>query len=91
MKLRLNNKLRYSLYAVLACVFLSSCSFDNNGFGDFGNVKDEAKHINDGDVKFETVVIDSCEYIYSSRTPLEGSMMIAHKGNCKYCEKRNAR
>ena len=28
MKLRLNNKLRYSLYAVLACVFLSSCSED---------------------------------------------------------------
>jgi len=26
MKLRLNNKLRYSLYAVLACVLLSSCS-----------------------------------------------------------------
>ena len=25
MKLRLNNKLRYSLYAALACVFLSSC------------------------------------------------------------------
>lgn len=25
MKLRLNNKLRYSLYAVLACVFLASC------------------------------------------------------------------
>lgn len=26
MKLQLNNKLRYSLYAVLACVFFSSCS-----------------------------------------------------------------
>ena len=29
MKLRLNNKLRYSLYAVLACVFLSLTSCDD--------------------------------------------------------------
>lgn len=28
MRLQLNNKLRYSLYAVLACVFLPSCSED---------------------------------------------------------------
>lgn len=90
MKLQLNNKLRYSLYVVLACV-LFSCSPDNNGFGDFGNVKDEATHINNGDVKFETIVVDSCEYIYTSRTPWAGDMMMAHKGNCKFCAKRNAR
>lgn len=29
----------------------------------------------------ETVVIDSCEYVY-------GSNRLAHKGNCKYCQQR---
>lgn len=29
MKLKLNDNLRYSLYAVLACVFLSSCGNEN--------------------------------------------------------------
>jgi hypothetical protein len=31
---------------------------------------------------FQTVMIDSCEYII-------GSQKIAHKGNCKYCAKRH--
>ena len=31
MKLRLNNKLRYSLYAVLACVLLVSCNHLEDG------------------------------------------------------------
>lgn len=28
---------------------------------------------------FETIVIDSCEYV-------EGFHLLAHKGNCKYCQ-----
>lgn len=30
---------------------------------------------------FETIVIDSCEYV-------GGYYRLAHKGNCKYCQKR---
>lgn len=29
----------------------------------------------------ETIVIDSCEYV-------KGYCMLAHKGNCKYCQER---
>ena len=43
MKLQLNNKFRYSLYAVLACVFLSSCS----GYGD-----KDGKIVKDADGKY---------------------------------------
>ena len=32
-------------------------------------------------IEFETIVIDSCEYIY-------GTYKLAHKGNCKYCKER---
>ncbi len=30
---------------------------------------------------FQTIIIDSCEYIV-------GSQKVAHKGNCKFCQKR---
>ena len=30
-------------------------------------------------IEFNTIVIDSCEYIY-------GYQRLAHKGNCKYCK-----
>lgn len=32
-------------------------------------------------IYFNTIVIDSCEYI-------EGYQRLAHKGNCKYCKER---
>ena len=32
-------------------------------------------------IEFNTIVIDSCEYIY-------GYQCLAHKGNCKYCKER---
>ena len=34
-----------------------------------------------GGLYYETIVIDSCQYISSSGR-------IAHKGNCKYCQER---
>ncbi len=58
MKLQLNNKLRYSLYAVLACVFLSACE---------GSTMWREKHglINEYDVDYEIQSIrvdDDAEY-----------------------------
>lgn len=76
MKLRLNNKLRYSLYAVLACVFLLSCENENGV-----KVNDKA-----GTRSVTVFEYDGCEYIsvYSH----SGHFAVAHKGNCKYCNAR---
>ena len=35
--------------------------------------------------KYDIIVIDECEYIYIS---IYREGYLAHKGNCKYCEKR---
>lgn len=32
-------------------------------------------------INFETIVIDSCEYI-------RGYLILAHKGNCRFCAER---
>ena len=32
-------------------------------------------------IEFETIVIDSCEYI-------DGYYKLAHKGNCRFCKER---
>ena len=45
MKLRLNNKLRYSLYAVLACVFIS-CENQTTEQAPTNNVKKKDSGIN---------------------------------------------
>lgn len=47
---------------------------------------------------FNTIIIDSCEYIYK-RTggcyspagciTTSGTIYITHKGNCKFCKERN--
>lgn len=78
MKLQLNNKLRYSLYAVLACVFLllTSCKYENGV-----KVNDKS-----GTRPVTVFEYDGCEYIsvYSH----SGHFAIAHKGNCKYCNTR---
>jgi len=37
--------------------------------------------------EFKTVVIDSCEYLYSYEGVDEGALF-THKGNCKYCAER---
>lgn len=75
MKLQLNNKLRYSLYALLSCVFLSLTSCENKN-----GVK-----INDKVGKRPVTVFeyDGCEYI--SVYGYSGNFAVAHKGNCKYC------
>ncbi len=38
---------------------------------------------------YQVKVIDNCEYIYVSRRPFAAEFSITHKGNCKYCAKRN--
>lgn len=39
---------------------------------------------------FKTIVVDSCEYLYEE-VPTSGGVyaVMTHKGNCKFCEKRD--
>lgn len=56
------------------------------------------KSINNKNYGFNTIIIDSCEYIYK-RTggcyspagciTTSGTQYITHKGNCKFCKERN--
>ena len=45
-------------------------------------------------VRYSIVVIDSCEYIFGEDSPSTGRLsdgiFLTHKGNCKFCQKRNA-
>ena len=39
---------------------------------------------------FKTIVVDSCEYLYKEiPTTGGGYAVMAHKGNCRFCEKRD--
>lgn len=40
-----------------------------------------------GDRNYQTITIDSCEYLYKRSGYRES---IAHKGNCKYCAQRDS-
>lgn len=38
---------------------------------------------------FETIVVDSCEYLYKNRFyGNHGYGHLAHKGNCRFCKER---
>lgn len=41
---------------------------------------------------FETIVVDSCEYLYKE-VPTSGGpyAAMAHKGNCRFCKERRAK
>ena len=42
--------------------------------------------------EFKVVIIDSCEYLISSRyESSKGFGYMSHKGNCKYCAERRKR
>ena len=41
---------------------------------------------------FKLRVIDSCEYLeYDHTLGVDGQYSLTHKGNCKFCKKRNER
>lgn len=60
---------------LILSVLVVGCAFKQNNDGTYSPT-DSNKRI---------IVFDSCEYFYV----LEGnSSVMAHKGNCKYCEER---
>ncbi len=68
-------------YILLIAVALSSCA----------EPKQESKEpkiisVNNGYSGLQVVEIDGCEYVYNSQYQ---RAIICHKGNCKYCAKRN--
>jgi len=71
------------IITLLCTTILYSCN-DNNVIQDKDvyNVK-LGRYGNE----FKVVIIDSCEYIYTNEG--NGGQCITHKGNCKFCIKRN--
>ena len=64
----------------LSGTFLILCSCNNP--------KPETNNLNEY-CKFETVEIDSCEYLIGKKTFMhKGYGYFSHKGNCKYCKQR---
>jgi hypothetical protein len=68
----------YTLYTVLVAFLFCSC-----------NIKSDKEYAGTKARDFTVIEIDSCEYIFMSRMPLDGNMAITHKGNCKYCKERS--
>lgn len=61
--------MRKLLVLFSVCLSLTSCISTEE------NAERHSKH--------HTVIeIDGCEYIFMDRSPVDGSMAIAHKGNC---------
>ena len=58
------------LILLLTAILMVGC--DQNPDGSYNTSKS---------FSFETIVIDSCEYV-------GGYYRLAHKGNCKYCQER---
>lgn len=70
----MKKKFIYILISVLSCFIVTSCNDSME--------QDIVK-------EYTIVEIDSCEYImYSKYIGRTGYGYMAHKGNCKFCEKR---
>ncbi len=68
--------MKYLLGFVLI-ITIASCS-------DWSGINTEKVPL--GNRTIQTIEYDSCEYVYLRRY---ASVTITHKGNCKFCEKRN--
>ena len=83
--MNLRKVLSYTLYFVLAVVVLSGCDNNEGVLGWHNEIS--TKGI---EKDYKIVVIDSCEYImYDAGSGYAGNGFLAHKGNCKFCAKRN--
>ena len=70
----------YWIWLIVGFLFIFySIQRCNNAHSDFPTEKG---------VGFNTIVIDSCEYLIGGSS-YQGYM--AHKGNCKYCKERNGK
>jgi hypothetical protein len=77
------------IYLILIpCIIFASCSEGNikNSYKE----KEVTKEFQVGDnIKLESYVIDSCEYIGFIVAKRSNDNYLTHKGNCKFCAKRN--
>lgn len=72
------------LSIVILFLFLFSCQKPRLGSWNDPEITGSNPTSYDGG-EIKSIIYDSCEYIIYSR---QGSVTIAHKGNCKYCSKR---
>ncbi len=82
-KFKLPVKTRCFLYTLLAVVILQSCKSRTNI-----PVSETNYILTEMGGRVNVVIIDSCEYLFYE----DGyRMVLTHKGNCKFCAKRNNR
>ena len=74
----LRTKLSYAFYTLLVAFLFCSC-----------NIKSDKEYADTKAREFTVIDIDSCEYIFMSRMPMDGNMALTHRGNCKYCKERS--
>lgn len=83
------------ILGILSCCFLFSCGNSDTveiSKAEYAELKGEnlqmyATKLGRLDVTFKVVEIDSCEYIYAWEK--YNSALFTHKGNCKFCAKRD--
>ena len=69
-------------------IFMLSVVFLCSGCGNSPTTQSFSKDIESGKIEHTVIVIDSCEYIFTSRMPWAGDFSLTHKGNCKFCRAR---
>lgn len=97
----MKNKLKISkiiIFCLLCSTIFFGCELDNRGPKEI-----EQEELNlyksqyvkftsygsDNYTKINTVIIDSCEYLYAWFGAGNGGGSFTHKGNCKFCSERN--
>ena len=81
--------IRYVKFIFLALLFFIFYGCEKKSGPTINTKTEDAFNVRMGrfDYEFRIVVIDSCEYLY---TDLGNSgQTIFHKGNCRFCTKRN--
>ena len=95
-KLKFTTKTAIALSTMLVAVIFCGCGTDGKT-PEQREVEEtkayKSERINfsnyESSVKVNTVVIDSCEYLYAWFGMGNGGGSFTHKGNCKYCTERS--
>jgi len=76
-----------TIFFASSCVTIKKQTAEKTKEGDY--IIDVTNNYN---LKLTTVIIDSCEYLIGGVTPNQlATLVMTHKGNCKFCEARHKR
>lgn len=95
MKTRTSTYHRHFIFCLVAVIFFG-CGIDDktpNQSQLYDNKAHKSRRINFSDletnIEVNTVVLDSCEYLYAWFGMGNGGGSFTHKGNCKFCAERS--